>query len=76
MINNVSDLEAIEAMETTIAENCEPEVQWGPEDIDVSSFDMVDSDFWSKTNPDNEKVMNVLIEMPVADSDPPYYGYV
>ena len=33
--------------EMEIAENREPEVEWGPEDIDVSNFYMVDGDFWS-----------------------------
>ena len=29
-MNDVTDLQVIEAMETAIAENCEPVEEWGP----------------------------------------------
>ena len=61
---DVSHLEAIEAMECVIAENREADVEWGPEDINVSSFDMVNGDVWSDNKPEEEKNMEVLIEIP------------
>ena len=54
-MNTVTDFEAIEAMKMAIAENREPMVEWGPEDIDESRFDMVDGDFWSDSKSKNEK---------------------
>ena len=74
-MNTVTDLEAIEAMEMAIAENLEPMVEWRPEDIDESRFDMVDGDFWRDSKSENEEIVTVLIDMPAVDRDPPYCKY-
>ena len=70
-MTTMTDLEAIEAMEVAIAENREPMVAWGPEDIDESRFDMVDGDFWSDGKSENEEIMTVLNVMPAVDRETP-----
>ena len=67
-MNIVTDLEANETMEMEIAENHEPMVEWGPEDIDESRFDMVDGDFWSDSKSENEEIVTMLIDMPAVDT--------
>ena len=71
-MTTVMDLEAIEAMEMAIAENREPMVEWEPDDIDKSRFDMVDGDFWSDSKSENEEIVTVLIDMPAVDRETPH----
>ena len=71
MMTTVTDMEAIEAMEAAIAENREPMVVWGPDDIDESRFDMVDGDFWSDSKSENEEIVTMLNVRSIGDRDPP-----
>ena len=70
-MTTVTDMEAIEAMEAAIAENHEPMVAWGPDDIDESRFDMVDGDFWSDSKSENEEIVTMLNVRPIGDREPP-----
>ena len=70
-MTTVMDLEAIEAMEVVIAENRQPMVAWGPEDIDEGRFDMVDGNFWSDSKSENEEIVTVLNVMPAVDRETP-----
>ena len=70
-MTTMTDMEAIEAVEAAIAENREPMVAWGPDDIEESRFDMVDGDFWSDSKSENEEIVTVLNVMPIGDREPP-----
>ena len=52
--SDLTDLKAIVAMEAIIEENPEAEVQWGPEDINEMSFNMLNA-IWSNDEAERKK---------------------